>query len=172
LYWATDTKTTSTKFEIWRSIDGINFGNKVSEIVANSSSDNLVAYNSTDKKTVQTAFYRLVEIGIDGRKTILANTALSMAHCFGTDESTVAVFPNPATDKLSIRFISKENNQMATVKIVDVLGKIVFTQKLHIVQDENTINVNIKKLIAGNYFARIVLDNGSTKNFRFIKIDK
>jgi len=60
-----------------------------------------------------------------------------------TKEQNIAVYPNPATDKL---FINLANNKMITIQISDLLGHVVLNQKI-----SNSTAINVELLQSGVY---------------------
>lgn len=78
-----------------------------------------------------------------------------------SQQPVVALFPNPAKEKITIELLSASN---ATVKIFDVYGRIVAEQEL--VQGANSID--IQKLTSGMYFANVFCENEIT-SLKFVK---
>ena len=64
-----------------------------------------------------------------------------------TSVSGISVFPNPATDQLTIRGLAKVNR----IEILDITGKML--QKVVVTEDEVTLNVS--NLLSGMYFLRM-----------------
>jgi hypothetical protein len=60
---------------------------------------------------------------------------------------SIKVFPNPANDRL---FVSAQN--ISDVEIYHVSGQIVLHQ---VVNNENTIQLNISELASGSYFIKV-----------------
>lgn len=77
--------------------------------------------------------------------------------------STIAVYPNPFADKLSLEIPSATDEQIE-IKVVDVLGKERFK---HFVTTNTVEELNIK-LPAGIYMITTVVD-GQTKTVRVVK---
>ena len=79
-------------------------------------------------------------------------------------ESTLAnikVFPNPATDKISLSDVSANS----AITILNVYGQTVLkTQSL---SDAGEFEINISKLDSGAYM--VVVENGNREVFKFIK---
>jgi len=72
------------------------------------------------------------------------------------------IYPNPANDILNIK--SKDNIQIASVKIYDLSGKL----SLSVPNAAGISTLNISHLAAGNYLVRIDSDKGKSEN-KFIK---
>lgn len=82
---------------------------------------------------------------------VLANDELSKA------ELQISIYPNPASDLLTIESSSKINN----VRIFDITGKEVL--------NTNNTSIDISKLKRGVYALKVSLDNNETNVSRFIK---
>lgn len=78
------------------------------------------------------------------------------------DNSEVSVFPNPATNELSI--ISSE--RMATITIYDLFGKLVST---YLGSHSFEKSIDLKKLNSGCYLLEVTNENGQKNVLRFIK---
>ena len=79
-------------------------------------------------------------------------------------ESSLAVFPNPASDRVNVA-LDLDHQQDAMVILADINGKIVMMQEYQNVQKEN-FSYDISHLPAGMYMVRIGTLNGiSTKKF-------
>jgi hypothetical protein len=80
----------------------------------------------------------------------------------------ISVYPNPATDRLTVGLNFKENEK-AKLTITDMLGKVCSVQELGTVMTgEQHIPVNISNLPSGTYFITLVATNGSVTS-KFVK---
>lgn len=106
----------------------------------------------------------------DGTYSVNSNiasfTTLVLRSGMETIESTneLVVYPNPATDKLTLEFPFTEGD--ANISIVNALGQTVLTQKA--TDTEGELELNIQSLPAGLYFIA-VQNGGKIFNSRFIK---
>lgn len=90
---------------------------------------------------------------VDGTQHVGVNDLLNA-------ETEITFYPNPVTDQLMIRF-NGQMTGMATVKIVDLNGKIVSSEQLNNI-DNGTFNFNAKVLPNGIY--NVVIENGGTSH--------
>ena len=67
------------------------------------------------------------------------------------ENSNVVVFPNPATDVITI-----EAADYQSVEMVDITGKVVFSSEI-----ENSLNIDVKEINSGVYFVKLNGANGS-----------
>lgn len=87
------------------------------------------------------------------------------------DEATLTQnAPNPAVDHTTISF-DLETAQKVTIRITDLLGKIVIQEELgNLAPGAHSRTINLQGLNAGTYHYSIVTDNGSlTKSMQIIK---
>lgn len=73
-------------------------------------------------------------------------------------ETGFAMFPNPASDEVSIDVEMRAENAVQ-VTVMDITGKAMMSRSYDLAKDENRINLDIKALPAGVYLVRI--ENGS-----------
>lgn len=78
---------------------------------------------------------------------------------------SISVYPNPATEKLNIKF-NNTKTQTGMITIVDVTGREVYSE-LSIVNGE--LSMNIGNLSAGIYFVRVT-SSTSSEVVKFVKL--
>ncbi len=71
-----------------------------------------------------------------------------------TLSTTFYVFPNPATDKLTVVFESTVNSPQSMVNILNTTGQLVYQQSMN--SQQSTIDVS--NLASGVYFVQVVID--------------
>lgn len=64
--------------------------------------------------------------------------------------SNFLLYPNPATDRVTIAFTSV-SEQVLQLAIYDLSGKVVYSSESQVMQGENLINVNTNNLAEGQY---------------------
>jgi Secretion system C-terminal sorting domain len=148
IQWTANREINFNKFEIERSIDGVNF-NIINTVVA----QNLINYTVTDFNlpTVKTIFYRLKLIDIDGKFTYSKIVTLPLFN-----NSGASLFPNPATDKLQIKLLQPAAGN-CSISIYDGVGKKVMVTTLSGIQ--NFISLPIQQLAVGKYYISIQTNN-------------
>jgi len=98
-----------------------------------------------------------LRIGFDDEEEI--NTVLEKSNLF--------VFPNPMNSSSSIHFSTDLNtNELASVKVIDITGRIIYESNLVLTNDKNIIELQ-KTLDAGLYFLYVATPNQKLTN-RFI----
>ncbi len=104
-------------------------------------------------------------------------SAVSTSFCFDSLFNSVSknniidskfnpvLFPNPASNKISIRLNKDVPAQYTLLEVFDILGKKIKTETE---QDENEISINTSILINGIYFFKISLKGNNLSSGKFI----
>ncbi len=95
-------------------------------------------------------YYRIKANDFDGSYTYSNVQSL----VFNGNKNLFTLIPNPAKDEVKIAFDKYINN--ATIKITDLLGKVVFTQNI---SKAVSVSVNTTSFLQGTYFVN-VSENG------------
>ena len=70
----------------------------------------------------------------------------------------IKIYPNPALDQFTLS-IEIKNNEDHTLKIYDVIGKLISTEKIH----QNDQKINVDKLNNGVYWIEVQSSNWTEK---------
>ena len=73
------------------------------------------------------------------------------------------IFPNPATDVVSLELDLEKNSDLVRVVITDITGKVISNQKFENVQKQ-TLEFNVSTFSTGAYLMNIITDEGFTIN--------
>jgi hypothetical protein len=96
------------------------------------------------------------------------NRASSTETEIGEAEYGVEVYPNPAKDNVSINVSSINNKDEYSIKIVDVMGRIVVSEMINNTTGSFMRNMNISNLPAGIYVISVE-SNGTREVTKLIK---
>jgi len=91
------------------------------------------------------------------------NTAIctTVDLCTSIDQLTahdegILIYPNPVSEgSIIIQFTAKQNEQLS-LKLVDALGRVVFTQEISVNPGETLSEIDIDHLVPGEYFVELV----------------
>ena len=114
LDWATASESNNAKYEIERSLDGVNF-EFLKSIYAFGDGNSLTkqSYNTIDEKPFKgISYYRLKQIDKSGEFKYAAIVSVEFKN-----ETVINLFPNPAINKLNIK--ASESYTNATIKIIN-----------------------------------------------------
>jgi hypothetical protein len=142
--WSTATEQNSDRFEIQRSENGIDWIT-VDKVTAAGNSNANRSYQYLDLKG-GAFFYRIRQVDIDGRFTY---TTIKRTDC-KAGQFDVVLYPVPAKDKLTV-VIKADRAVRTDLQIIDMSGKTVSRIPTQVNSGNNTINLNVANLPAGQY---------------------
>jgi len=165
LYWATASEIDNDYFTIERSLDGFVF--EAIQVTDSRGNSNAVQnYEEMDYTApVGVSYYRLLTTDIDG-KTEVASQVIALERTAGASFE-VSVAPVPATDVITVTFNSVTTTT-ATVRILDIAGKLIATQNVQTIEGLNQLPMDIRSYAAGSYFLTVEKD-AAIATTRFIK---
>ena len=82
--------------------------------------------------------------------------------------SNSVVFPNPTTNNINIEFEAKKE-AILNINILDITGKIVFSNTFQSNLGSNNVELKIETLEAGLYFIEMS-DSNSAKRIKIVKL--
>ena len=112
-------------------------------------------------------------IFFDYNSAIVTNTTLNtIAKPLSVKEeksgiASVNIYPNPVSDMLNMSFLLDKSEDV-TVKISDVTGRIIYSEKINSEGGQNVISINTSSLSSGLYFVHINY-NGQNISRKFAK---
>ena len=71
--------------------------------------------------------------------------------------SSLLLYPNPASDKVTVSFTS-DNEAIATLRLCDLSGKILLQQQIQLITGSNTQTISTKDLAGGIYIVSIATE--------------
>jgi hypothetical protein len=135
LNWTTSSEVNNQGFNIERSTDGKTF-TKIGFVKGFGTINTKQTYQFIDVNSTE-AYYRLQQVDFDGKTEYSATIKVGE----NTFSNLLEVFPNPASDKVTIR-----TNGTGKIEIVNNLGQLLITQPA-----TETNEINISKLAKGVY---------------------
>ncbi len=160
LQWQTVNEVNHKRFEIYRKSEEGEFV-KIGEVLASTFSNSISHSYTYIDKTPQngTNYYKLVQIDKDGTTTDLGVRVLN----FGLPTSDVQLYPNPTTDKITIKF---ENGIFNQLQLVDVNGRVL--QSIGVNKAENSKQVSLASYPAEIYIIKLS-GSGITETRKVVK---
>ncbi len=162
LAWSTASEINNDRFEIERSANGKTF-TKVGEVKGAGNSSALIDYAYTDRTAVSgTVYYRLKQVDTDNTSEYSKVIAVNHSAAASSNAAAMSVYPNPVTDgNVTIRF-QKQIEGPATIKLVDMSGRVLHAQDLSSVNSEVSMNLNGLGLRAGVYMISVSANGQNT----------
>jgi hypothetical protein len=155
LNWSTTEETNSDHFDVQRSADGKNW-KTLATIASHGDSKELNNYSTVDADPLNGEnLYRLHMIDRDG------SSAYSSIRNVNFKLEPVVVYPNPASDLISIK--TDDWEKITSIQLTDSNGRTVYKSGEKV---ESAIHVN--KLRNGIYNVRITKKNGSESNHKVV----
>ncbi|MDQ6609380.1 MAG: SGNH/GDSL hydrolase family protein [Bacteroidota bacterium] len=101
-------------------------------------------------------FYRLITVDINGTSNqsniIILNGAKTNILKLGS------LFPNPADSRINL-VVDLPSKATVIIDVMDVIGRVVKTQKNSLESGSNTVELNVEELTKGSYFVRVASEN-------------
>lgn len=141
IVWETESEMNNAFYFIERSFDGLNW-----EIIGRENgkgnSHALSSYKYIDDEPVEAKnlYYRLSQQDFDGTIEVLNVVA---AKCLNEIIMSLKLYPNPAKDFFTVEVNVKEALSEVSLKLYDITGKILKTDKLNLVKGTNICKVNL-----------------------------
>ena len=76
--------------------------------------------------------------------------------------NNISIYPNPSNEMITINNL---NNNIVSLSIADIVGKIFYTSN----NPSQSLELNISNYAKGFYFLTVYADNNQSKTFKFIK---
>ncbi|CAI8418950.1 MAG: Uncharacterised protein [Flavobacterium sp. SCGC AAA160-P02] len=100
-----------------------------------------------------------VKVIIDNLVTLLTGTSLGTEDIDVKDDLQISVYPNPATDIITINAPSR----IIGIRAVNLLGQITM------IQDGFSNTLDVSRLTSGVYILKIIQENGVVSSKRFVR---
>jgi len=161
LNWVTASESTSEKFIVERSFDGVNFEEigVVSAQGAATSRSTTLAYEFTDiKPQIGINYYRLRQVEFSGNEELTKVVSATV-----TSEEQFVVYPNPNLrgNAMNVLVPSREGEQIS-LQLIDIQGRIVMIENVNSTGDAIEFMLN-PNLAEGMYILNVQTE---TKNYQ------
>ena len=151
--WTPATEKNNDYFSLERSDDAINF-TEIARIAGAGNSIEPLDYAYTDYGIHGgDNYYRLVQVDYDGTRTV---SEIVVANCIEPEvgEPDVQAYPNPFNDELTV-VLANFGNRAATIEVYDMLGKLIYTNKVAAPQNSYETILNLSNLPPAAYAVRV-----------------
>jgi hypothetical protein len=145
LIWQTASEINNDFFTVEKSINGSDW-NELKQIDGAGNSTAILNYTATDEHPYpDVTYYRLKQTDFDGRFSYSAIKAVKA----GTENLPLFIYPNPATDQITI---NGSRSELYQLKIYNILGQDVTDQTRELKNEEILRTIEIKNLSGGIYY--------------------
>ncbi|CAN5377842.1 hypothetical protein BH11BAC2_BH11BAC2_26650 [soil metagenome] len=164
--WTTATEFNTDRFEIEKSINGIDF-KSIGSVPAEGGQNELTSYSFQDDVPLQElTYYRLVDYDFDGSFHYSNIRVLYPDH----QDNSLVIYPNPASgDEIQIAIASSKEEE-SIIEIFNTKGQLMISADIFTTKGILYLPINIAELSSGLYLIRMVDKSGSaSKSYRFIR---
>ncbi|MCP4125362.1 MAG: DUF11 domain-containing protein [Bacteroidetes bacterium] len=162
LQWMSNTEPTNDYFTVEHSIDGVHFED-ILEVFSKSDEEGFTYYNDVDDYPAKDVnYYRLRQVNNDGSYTYSVVRKVE----FNLDLGTINLFPNPATDQITIN-LKPYAGKPAVIQVYDNLGVLKHTKNLDVISDI-PVRFDLTNEINGMYLMTIKVEGVRPFTKRFI----
>jgi hypothetical protein len=167
LEWTTASEQNNAYFNLQHGTDGINFTTiaKVNSQAPNGNSSSVLNYSfENTNPQLGHNYYRLEQVDIDNQSTMNAKVVDII---WGTNGSTVSIYPNPTQDVINIDLYTTKV-QNTTVKVLDMSGRIVKQIQGRCEAGMNKLSISLSEISSGVYTVQ-VFDNDKLSHVSKVK---
>ena len=144
--WVTASEINNDFFVVQKSSDGTLFSD-VKSVRGNGNSNKRREYFISDENSLSgLTYYRIKQVDFDGKTNY--SEIISIQGCNSKANTTLAVYPNPGKDKLTV-YLENRSNEVGYIVITDVQGREVYNNEIS--GDVNKLTLNINELSSGIY---------------------
>ena len=162
LTWQTASEENNDYFLIEKSEDGKNFS-IIAKVFGHGNSNSTIYYNYHDFNILNSNYYyRLRQVDFNGQETE-SNDIFVPYNCRGINSTTINAFFNIESNEIIINSMY-ENEELTTVFMTDLAGRIVFSETLNL--SSRTV-IPVQKSISNSVY---ILGVKNTKNTYFKKL--
>lgn len=156
LFWRTTTETETVAHIVQRSLNGRDNWETLGEVEAVGYSQTATSYEWIDSTPFDFAYYRIQTLNTNGISEFSSIIALDRSE---KAIQVLEVAPNPTKNILHIEVMAnRHSEQWSTLSILDLMGRIVFQEKVQTIEGINTYQLNLNDLAIGVYILKI--ENG------------
>ena len=161
--WTTESEFNSSLFELEQSSNG-NDWDFVTSVEAAGNSAERINYSYFIERTDKIKYLRLRQIDINGEEQIYGPLMVNCKTLF-----KVATHPNPSDDNFNLIINSVDNNTSATMKLIDLNGRVLFEKNLSLNEGINLYQIaNIPELGKGTYLISVSGDSLESTQIKHI----
>ncbi|HEY0679938.1 MAG TPA: T9SS type A sorting domain-containing protein [Chitinophagaceae bacterium] len=156
IIWKTAKEQNSSRFEVEKSTDGVQW-TSIASVPAAGNSGSEKSYSFIENNPVQNSYYRIVGYDLDGKKQY---TSILRSSCNAAD--VFKLWPNPSTRVVFINIVTNAAST-AMIRVFDSKGALRKEQKVPVLRGSNQFSVDLGGLTSGVYSVYAEWDNGQMK---------
>lgn len=161
LTWSTFSEQRNSHFEIERSLDGVNFELLTTVLGKGTTSESSLYTIFDNNPSSGTNYYRLSQIDLDGKKTILGTAYASFKI---DDVLSFSVYPNPVSSKINMLLKNYQGNFTAALSTLD--GRMVYQQQMEATATKPIYLLSLPSKPASGTYVLQVRGSGLSKSVK------
>ncbi len=158
LKWVTASEENVKHIVVEHSIDGDRYKAIATIEAIGNNTPTQNTYTYVDKSPSSVNYYRLKIVDMDGS---FEYSQVKSTKCLKGDFGFSEIFPNPTKGGITINFEVSSTTAPVTIKLVDVLGRVMDLQIVDPVEGLNTAHLDLTKLASAMYV--VMLDDGTNR---------
>jgi hypothetical protein len=167
--WTTTMEENSKSFEVYRSLDGINY-TLVSTVKAKGNSQSFSNYSFADNnlygQAIQNVFYKLKVTDLNG--AFIWSSILHFSQVVESSNTSIAsVYPNPSKGIVNVNFSSISENDFS-LELLDMYGNVHHSLTNNDVNGLYSVSIDFSHLANGVYYVKLN-ENGLSTTTKVIK---
>jgi hypothetical protein len=167
--WTTTMEENAKHFEIYRSLDGINY-TLVSTVAAKGNSQTLTNYSFADNnlygQSTPNVFYKLKLLDFNGAFNWTSIVHISQA--LESNKTAIAsVYPNPSKGLINVNFSSISDNDFL-LELIDIYGNVHQSISSNDINGQYSVSIDFSDLANGVYFVKLN-ENGQSSTTKIVK---
>ena len=163
LNWNIDELNSLSYFIVQRSFDGVVF-NDIGTLSASG-----LSYNYIDLQIGEQGnniYYRILAVEHNGKKYFS-----SIRNLLRSSKNNIIVYPNPFFDYVKLSILGTSQNEVVTIKILSIDGKLIFENVHKLNKGSNEIMLNSFGGITNAVYILQVLKKDKIETFKILKVD-
>lgn len=170
IHWSTSSEINADRFDVYRSLDGINFS-YIDTKKAMGNSMTLSKYHVFDKDITalnkRFIYYRLMMIDNDGQFE-WSSIAVLKVDFDNQRANELVLFPNPTTGLVYLD-LGKATILGKRFQITDIYGNIIQDYTITVSSTQNKVEFNTSLFASGMYFVNVLNEDGTITSLKFVK---
>jgi hypothetical protein len=148
IIWAVTTNKDAVSYSLLRKANNATAFEEIYSV----SATNMLNYNFSDNNFIAAENFYFVQAKLQNGNIVNSNTV----RIANERNISVAIYPNPATDNITLQLSNPVLTENASVQIINNVGQIVSTNKIEI--GTKQINISMQHLAAGTYTVSCKVD--------------
>ena len=164
LQWTVAQNEEGDHFEVQRSADGVTF--ETAAIIMVTDKYGTESYSYSETSNAEKIYYRLKMV--NDNQSARYSKVLAFQGTAASSSKALRIVNNPATDKLTLSFSSK-NNQVVQFRVYDMAGRLQMDQKMNVYQGSNLVSLPLSSTFKTGMYAVEVYTSSDRETAKFVK---